>query len=102
MVPHEHMNWSACLVNCMYELCAESPTQYLLVPLSRFICHCFYRIISSPRATGFNNFFNNNNQKSVTLNLEEGEDYLLVGEFKEGGGQDYLRVYTKLWQYALV
>ena len=31
-------------------------------------------------------------QRSDVFNLTEGEDYLLVGEFKEGGGGDHIQV----------
>lgn len=51
-----------------------------------------YRIITNTRATGFSNFYRNSQQKADSVHLEQGEDYLLVAELKEGGGGDYLQV----------
>lgn len=64
----------------------------LLLCTQHYCIMCITRIITSPRVTGFSNFYQNSNQKSVTLPLEEGEDYLLVAELKEGAGLDYLQV----------
>ena len=50
------------------------------------------RIISSLSPTGFTNFFRYSGQKSEVFNLDRDEDSLLVAEYKEYGGQDYLQV----------
>lgn len=50
------------------------------------------RIITSSRASGWNNYYQRPEQKADLLHLERGEDYLLIAEYKEGGGYDYLQV----------
>ena len=49
-------------------------------------------ILSNPYPSGFNNFYRRSEQRAETLMLDEAEDYLLVAEFKEGGGDDYMQV----------
>ncbi len=65
---------------CMYVLC---------------MCSCLCSIISSRFVTGFNNFYRYSEQKSAGLELNDSEDYLLVAEYKENGGQDYIQVRIK-------
>ena len=50
------------------------------------------RIAHNPYYSGWNNFVKFSEQRSDVFNLTEGEDYLLVGEFQEGGGEDYIQV----------
>ena len=58
---------------------------YLLEPI-------LFRIASNPYPSGWNNFARYSSQRSEVFNLTEGEDYLLVGEFKESTGGDYIQV----------
>lgn len=51
-----------------------------------------FSIIGNPFPSGFNNFYRRSEQRAETLLLDEAEDYLLVAEFKEGGGNDYMQV----------
>lgn len=51
------------------------------------------RIAGSPWATGWDVFDRYDEQQSEAFDLSAEEDYLLVGEFKEGGGEDYIQVW---------
>ena len=56
------------------------------------ITHPRPRIAHNPYVSGWNNFVRFSEQRSDVFNLTEEEDYLLVGEFKEGGGGDHIQV----------
>lgn len=70
-------------------MCVHINLFKVMIPVTLLIHN---RIITSSEVTGFNNFYRNSDQKADTLHLEVGEDYLLVAEFKESGGADYLQV----------
>ena len=52
------------------------------------------RIISTRRVSGWNNYYSRSDeQRASPLQLTSDQDYLMVGEFKESGGGDYLQVW---------
>lgn len=63
--------------------------------LTQYICGniiIHYRIISSTANSGWNNYYRRAGQRADPLQLESDHDYLIVGEFKDGGGGDYFQV----------
>ncbi len=60
-----------------------------------------HSLLESPRATGFENYERWPHQKSESISLTHAQDYLLVGEFKEGGGGEYLTVSAQ-WIYKII
>ena len=49
-------------------------------------------LLESQFSTGFENYERYTNQRSESMMLNSATDYLLVGEYKEGGGAEYLTV----------
>ncbi len=63
--------------------------------VQQFIAHEYnhtHSLLESPHATGFESYERWAHQKSESISLTHAQDYLLVGEFKEGGGGEYLTV----------
>ncbi len=51
------------------------------------------RIAESPWAISWDVFDRYSEQQSLPFDLSTEEDYLLVGEFKESGGDDFIQVW---------
>ena len=59
--------------------------------------NCICRIISNLYASGWGSYYRYPHQRADQVEeLQVSEDYMLVAEFKEGGGGDYIQVLNRI------